>query len=148
MRYSLSDYKLSISLPSSFAAAIGLEKFSVGGEGSYLGSITVSLANDTFTTEADSTGGWYHNKSLARNGTVSIDVNQLADSITRLKRIFNMYYNVEDDYDGMTMVLTDRQNNVVATMEDCFITKPADQVYGATAASQTWTVTCGRITLN
>lgn len=147
MRYSLSDYKLSITLPAAFSTAIGLEKFSIGGEGSYLGSIAVSQTNDTFTTEADSTGSWYHNKNLARNGTVTIEINQLADSIVRLKRVFNLYFNV-DDYDGMTMVLTDRQNNVVSTMEDCFIQKPADQTFGETAATQSWVLTCGRITFN
>lgn len=150
MRYSLANYRLSVTIPSSLASQLGIEELSIGGEGSYTESISISYTNDLFTTTSDATGSWVHEKNLARNGTVTVSINQMSKQIARFKRLCNLFYSSteEGDEDGLTMVLTDNTNQVVATCVDCYITRIPEQSFAATTSNQSWTFTCGKITFN
>lgn len=150
MRYSLSNYRLSITIPTSLASQFGLEEFSVGGEGSYTDSITISYDSSLFTTRGDATGSWVHEKNLSRVGTVVVSLNQVSKQVVRFKRLCNLFYSAIDsiDEEGLTMVLTDEKNQIVATCNDCYIAKIADQSFSSSTANQSWTFTCGKITFD
>lgn len=152
MRYSLSDYRLSITVPNSLSGLLGLSEFSIGGEGSYLDNIDTGYDNDLFTTEGDATGSWVHNKNLSKVGKVTVTINQMSEKVARFKRLCNLFYSATSDsneeYDGLTMVLTDMKNQVIATMVDCFIVKIPNQRYGQKAETQAWVITCGKISYN
>lgn len=149
MRYSLSDYILSITnLPTS----LGLENnsISVGGEGSYLNSIAAENTGNMFSTSGDATGSWVHNKSLDRTGTITIDINQMSPQIANLVQILTVFYNVDDDRntDGMTISLLDRNMKHVFDAKDCFVQKIPRQSFGQTADNQSWVITSGQLTFN
>ena len=152
MRYALTDYKLAITLPDVLAGILGLSELTIGGEGSYLDVIEIEYDNDMWTTEGDATGSWVHNLNLSKVGKATVTLNQMSDKIARFKRICNLFYSLTSegtsDYDGLTMVLTDMKNQVVATINDSFIQKIPRQAFGQTADKQAWVFTCGKITFN
>lgn len=143
MRYNLSDYILSIK-PTDSRINADFGTISVGGEGSTTSSITFNTSTNLFDTEGYATGGWVHNKNLDRTGTAVLVLNQLADVVSRLKRLCAVYYG--EDYDGFTLALVDRNQQTVATAEDAYIQKIPEQAFGNEAADQSWTFTCGKIT--
>lgn len=145
-KYSLSNYILSINLPSELESDFGSSSIQIGGEGSFLDSITVSLSTDLWTTEGDATGSWVHTKNLDRHGTVQISLNQMSDAVYRFKQICNIYYNSSTEQDGLTMTLRDMNNRTVCTCEDCVISKIPDQSFGQTPTTQSWQFNSGKIT--
>lgn len=150
-RYSLARYILTIQLPNdldaAFISAFG-QSLSIGGEGSMVGSIKLSLSKDLWSTEGDATGGYTHNQSLDRTGTCTIDIKQVADSIAKFIRLCNCFYKSSITAStGLYLELKDNEGNIVATCNDCYITKIADQEFTDTAGDQTWTFTCGKITI-
>ena len=148
MRYSLADHVVTITLPESVATNAGISgNISIGGEGSYMGSITVSRPTALYTTEGDSTGSWVHSKNLNKTGTVSIELNQLAPQIETLKNLFKIYEKSSTITEGMTLTITEG-DETVAVCNDCYVDKMPDQVFGDTASKQNWTLTCGQVTYN
>lgn len=149
-RYSLADYILSISFPDDFASKAGLlqSTIEVGGEGSYLDSMNVSLDNQLWTTEGDSTGSWVHNKNLSRTGKVTISLNQLSTKVAKFKEICKLYYSVNDSFSGAEVTLRPVNSNedMIVRCKDCYFTKIPDQSFQSTAQMQTWELTCGQIT--
>jgi hypothetical protein len=143
MRYSLSDYILSIE-PGDNELKEAFGTITIGGEGSYVGSVRASQTNDLFTTKGYATGDWVHNKNMDRTGTVEISLNQLAEKVGVLMRLINYYF--LGDYDGATISIVDKSGKHVCSASDCYPAKPADQDFGAEAADQTWTFTCGKVT--
>lgn len=146
-RYSLSNYILTITIPTSLANALGINTIQIGGEGSYLNSISISLNSNMFETETDYTGSWVHNKNLNLSGTCEIQLNQLSPNIERFKQLCNIYRSSEL-YDGLDMVLQDLSGNTIATITDSLITKIPEQTFANTAAMQSWSFTCGQIKFN
>lgn len=148
MRYSLSDYILSVTLPSTLAATVlgsPNETLSIGGEQSYVGGITVSFSKNTWETTGDYTGSYVHVLNKDRTGTIQIDINQVSDAVTRLIRIFELYYS--GNYDGCTLSVTDATDNKeVCRAESCLIQKIPDQQMSESPQDQQWVFTCGRIT--
>lgn len=148
--YSLSDYIVSITPDNQKKEdSVLVEAFgtiSIGGEGSYVGSIRASQTNDLFTTKGYPSGDWVHNKSMNRTGTVELTLNQLADKIGILINLVNSYF--QADYSGCTIVVDSKEGKNVFTAKDCLPVKPADQEYGAEAADQTWTFTCGKVSFS
>ena len=146
MRYSLSRYILTIAIPAKLG--FGSKTLSVGGEASYLDSITISFNNALWSTTGDATGSWVHTKNLDRTGTVTVSLSQLANNVSQFKTLCSTYFNAESDYDGLTLTLKDIDGNEIASCEDCYITKIPDQGFQSTAQQQSWTFTCGKITFN
>lgn len=145
MRYSLANYILSVEPQSSDIKSM-FGTISLGGEGSYLGTISLSLNEDLWTTTGYATGGWVHNKSLDKHGTASVTLNQLSDPVSKFIQLCNIYYT--GNYPGFTLSLSDIDGNKIATCIDCYITKIPDQVYANSASDQTWSFTCGQINYN
>lgn len=145
MKYSLSNYILSIDSNDDTIKRI-FGTISVGGEGNYLDSISLSQSEDIFTTTGYATGGWIHNKSLDRHGIASLTLNQLSDKVARFIQLAKL--SLSGDYEGFTLSLSDSDGNKIATCVDCYIVKIPDQVFGAQAQTQTWQFTCGQINYN
>ena len=145
MRYSLANYILSIE-PNDATIKAYFGTISIGGDGSYLGSINLSLANAMMTTQGYATGGWSHSKNLDRHGTASLTLNQLSDAVAKFIKLAKLFYTA--DYDGFTLSLSDINGQKVASCIDCYIDKIPDQDFGEKAADQTWTFTCGQINFN
>lgn len=143
MKYSLADYILTIKPNELNAQAVFGNDISIGGEGDYVGSISLSRQNDMWSTTTFTTGAWIHNKNLSRSGSVSVQLNQLAPQVGRFIQLCNVYYG--SDYEGFTLTLTDSEQNQIAECIDCYITGIPEQTFGDNAADQTWKFTCGQI---
>lgn len=143
-RYCLANYILTIDIPEDIG--FGSTSVSIGGEGSYLDSITISRPTEMFKTEGDSTGSWVHTKSLDKTGTVTVSIKQVSDKIAVFKALMNVYGNLNTEADGLTLTLRDTLNNDICICEDCLIDKIPDQSFEAEPKSQSWSFTCGRIT--
>lgn len=155
-RYALTDYLVSFTYPSSLRTLLNGsatntdtnnadDGITIGGQDSYLDSIEVSYENETFTTEADSTGSWVHTKNNAKNGTVSISINQVSDKVIELIRLFNIYRSNDDVLEGMTITVQNQRGTIVCTCVDCYIKKIPNQQMQSTPQLQTWELTCGKI---
>lgn len=142
-RYCLVNYILTADIPVDIG--FGVQSVSIGGEGSYLDSITISMNEDMFTTKGDNTGSWVHIKNLNQTGKITVAVNQVSDRIAIFKALVNAYANV-DSTSGMTLTLRDTLNDTIAVCEDCVITKIPDQAFSSEPATQTWTFNAGKIT--
>lgn len=143
MKYSLANYILTVKPNDTNAQAVFGNDISIGGEGNYVGSISLSRQTEMWSTSAFATGAWIHNKNLDRHGTVDIELSQLAPQVGRFIQLCNVYY--ASDYEGFTLTLTDSEQNQIAECIDCYITKIPNQVFSETAGTQTWTFTCGQI---
>lgn len=148
MRYSLAKYILTITIPANLVGEFGTQSISVGGENSYLESINITFASTLWETAADSTGSWVHNQNLDRSGTVVVNLNQLSVNVAKFKRLCNLFFNSNAEYDGLTLELADTSGNIIATCNDCLVQKIPDQSFQSTAQYQSWTFTCGKITIN
>jgi len=144
MKYSLSNYILTVKTNDSALYSI-FKELSIGGEGSLVDSMSISLNSSLFTTTGFPTGGWVHDKNLDRTGTASVTLSQLSNNVDKLKQLMNAYYS--GDYDGLTLTITDANANEVVSCEDCFPSKFPDQQYQSKAQTQTWSFTCGKITI-
>ena len=91
-RYCLANYILTADIPVDIG--FGSQSVSIGGEGSYLDTITVHLNNSLFSTQGDNTGAWVHIKNLDKTGTVTISINQMSDKIASFKALMNIYRNI------------------------------------------------------
>ena len=145
MKYSLANYILSIDSNDSEIKNI-FGTISIGGEGSYLGSISLSLQNPMWETTGFATGAWVHNKSLDRHGSATLTISQLSDAVARFIQLCKLYYS--GDYNGFTLSLSDIAGNRIATCVDCYIEKIADQSFEAQSGNQSWVFTCGQINYN
>lgn len=142
-RYCLANYILTADIPEDIG--FGSQSVSIGGEGSYLDTITVHLNNSLFSTQGDNTGAWVHIKNLDKTGTITITINQMSDKIASFKALMNIYSNMDSDVAGMTLTLRDSLNNTICVCEDCVIENIPDQSFGSTPATQTWTFLCGKV---
>lgn len=145
MKYSLSDYILSIE-PNDYEIKSIFGTISIGGEGSHLDSITLSITNDMWSTDGYATGGWIHNKNLDRHGTATLSINQLSPAVEKFIQLCKMFYS--KDYEGFTLSISDRNGNKIASCIDSYLVKIPDQVFGSSAANQNWSFTCGQINYN
>ena len=145
MKYSLSDYHMNVKTNDPALNSI-FGEISIGGEGSAIDSIEVAIDGNLWDTTGFATGGYVQDKNLSRVGTATISLSQLSKYVNKFKQLCNAYYG--GDYDGLTITITDADNNEVAKCEDAMIQKIPTQAFGSKAAMQTWTFTCGKITLN
>lgn len=145
MKYSLADYLLTVKTNDPALASV-FSELTIGGEGSYLDSITINIDANMWETTGYATGGWVHDKNLSRVGTATVSLSQLSEKISKFKNLVNMYYG--GDFGGLTLTLMDSNANKIAECEDAFIQKIPSQEFASKAAQQTWTFTCGKITIN
>lgn len=148
MKYSLSKYILTITIPASVAAQFGTSTISVGGVGSYTESIAIEYAEDQWTLQGDATGGHVFNKSNNRTGSVQVSLNQLSEKVAQFKTLCNIYYQSEEIDEGLTLELRSLDGVMVATCDDCLVRKIPGQAFAATAATQTWELLAGVITFH
>ena len=151
-RYSLARYILTLTLPAdfdaTFTAAFG-SVVSIGGEGSMMNNIKVTQNNNLWETEGDVTGGYVHNQNLDRTGTCEVTIKQVSEAVAKFIRLCNCFYTSDLPYSkGVYIQVKDNEGNVVATCEDCFIQKPADQEFADKAGDQSWIFTCGKVVFN
>lgn len=142
-RYCLANYILTADIPEDIG--FGTQTVSIGGEGSYMNTITVKLNKDLFTTEGDNTGSWVHVKNLNKTGTVEVSIKQVANSVAVFKALMNIYHNLNSEASGMTLTLRDTLNNTICICKDCLLTRVPDQSFENEPSNQTWTFTCGCI---
>ena len=113
-----------------------------------LGSVKIALAKDLWSTEGDATGGYVHTQSLDRTGTCEVTFKQVADNVSKLIRLCNCFYKSDLNYaKGLYLELKDNEGNIIATCNDCYISKIPDQEFSESPADQTWTFTCGKIVI-
>jgi hypothetical protein len=155
-RYSLADHTVKIAFPNQLLAvsgttASGNRVITLGGpgedgiSGSFVGQITVARAAETWSTEADATGSWVHNKTLDRHGTVTINIRQVSDAVIQLQMLSQAYESHDLSVGGMSIQVYSG-NNLIANCDDCYIVKIPDQDYDERAKEQSWSFTAGRIT--
>ena len=142
-RYSLANYILSIEPKSSTIKSM-FGTISIGGQGSYLGSISLSVSGTLWTTKGFATGAWVHDKDLDRTGTCKVTLHQLSNEVLKFIKLCNIYYG--GDYDGCTLAVSDAKGNRIALCEDCYISDFPDQTFGKESTSQDWSFTCGKVT--
>ena len=152
MRYSLADYKLSVSIPQSLRTGAN-SMFSestivIGGQGTSVGSIDVETDNPVWTKSSDASGAVVFEKSYDRSGTVSVSLRQTSDKVLILKKLFSAMYKAETNVEGLTMTLTDDKNDEVCTCTDCVIPDIPAQSFGEKSASQTWKFLVSNIDYN
>lgn len=141
-KYSLANYILSIESDNQTLRDM-FGSISIGGEGSMLGSITISLANNLWTTASYPTGGWVHSKNLSRVGTIELTINMLSDSTSRFKKMVGVYYT--GDYGSFTLSISDNEGNELVSAIDCLPQNYASLSLTESPQDQTWTFTCGQI---
>lgn len=144
-RYCLANYILTVDIPEDIG--FGTQSVTVGGEGSYTESMTVKFNSDLFSTSADNTGSWVHTKNLDSSGTIDVSLNQVSDKVAVFKALINTYRAIDSEASGLTLTLRDNLNNTLVIAEDCLIPGVPSQDFGNTPANQTWSFTCGRITI-
>lgn len=159
MRYSLTDYTFSVKVPDALLDSFGStaenessNRISIGGDGSYLGSIKASNEKDMFTTEGDSTGSWVHNKSKDRTGTISLEINQLADVVLKLIRLIETYYTSDTTTEGLTITISKAvgagNSKEVCKGTDCYVKKIPEVNWKDTADTIDIEFTCGMLTFS
>lgn len=144
-KYSLANYSVVVKSNDATINSI-LGSFSIGGQGSAVGQISIELDNDMWSTESYPTGAWVHNKNLSRTGKVTIQMNQLSAYEAKLRQLYNIYYG--GDYGGCTLTVYDNSTNnrnKVATCIDCYITKIPTLTLQDTAQQDDWAFTCGEV---
>ena len=143
-RYCLANYILTIDIPSDIG--FGSQSISIGGEGSYLDSISIKANTELFKLDADSTGSWVYTKNLDRSGEIEVSIKQVSDKVAVFKALMNIYINLSSEASGLTMTLRDSLNNTIAVCEDCLLNKIPDQTFKDSPDSQSWSFLSGKIT--
>lgn len=122
----------------------------IGGDDSYVGSISFNYSQDGWTVQGDPTGSWVHTKNRNRTGTCTLDMNQVAYKSAMLIKIFNIYYNdtsaeTGEIIDGFDIYVTDRKGRKLMSAMDCYVANVPSMTYGSTPRDLQWKFNCGRI---
>ena len=142
MRYSLTNYILSLE-PNDPQIKSMFGTISIGGEGSYVGSVSFNRQANMFDTQGYATGAWVHNKNLSRVGTATVQLNQLSDAVSKFIKLAETFYS--GDFDGFTISLVSITGEKVASGIDSYFTKVPSQDFAESAGNQTWELTCGQV---
>lgn len=120
----------------------------LGGEDSYVGSISFQYKTNAWEVTGDPTGSWVHTKNRDRTGTCNLSMNQVAYKGALLIKIFNIYYKDTDSdlLEGFDIYVTDRQGRKLMSACDCYVQTVPSMEYGSTPRDLSWTFNCGRIT--
>ena len=145
MIYSLANYKLSVYIEEPALRAAFGSSIIFGGNGSQLESISVNISGSIFDVQGYATGGYVFSKNYDRSGTISLNLNQTSEDVSKLKNLINMYYS--GDYGPLTMVLTNNENEKVIDLVDCLPNGIPNQEFRSSAGTQSWGFDVGRITI-
>ena len=145
-RYCLANYILTADIPSDIG--FGTQSVSIGGDGSYMNTITVTMNAAMFSTQGDHTGSWVHVKNLDQTGQIKVSIKQVSDYIATFKALMNVYRKLDSEATGMTLTVRDTLSNTICTAYDCVIDKVPDQTFANEPGSQEWTFLCGKITFD
>ncbi len=122
----------------------------LGGDDSYVGSISFQYKTNAWEVTGDPTGSWVHTKNRDRTGTCTLSMNQVAYKGAMLIKIFNIYYNDttgdNDIVDGFDIYVTDRKGRLLMSAMDCYVQNVPTMEYGSAPRDLSWTFNCGRIT--
>ena len=150
--YSLADYILTLKVSdATLRNQLGLSsnEIQVGGEGQFLGKITVKYNTPQWKVQADATGAWVHSRSFDQSGTVTVNINQMSDAVIRFIRICTAYYSSNDVRAGFSLSITKASDmSFAANAEDCRISQIPNQDFDKEAGAQDWEFVSGRIMLN
>ena len=162
--YSLADYVATITFPGFTVGetTFAPETFQIGGagennEGSCVGEIRVTRANDMWTTEDDPTGSWVHSKNLGKRGTIQFSIKQVSDYIIKFMLLSNQYEKLTGSIrrtdglrSGLQIELAPENggSSEFISCDDCFPVKVPDQIYAGTAQDQELVFTSGRVSYN
>ena len=150
--YSLADYALVLKVEdTALQAALGLstDTVRIGGEGQFMGKITVKFTTPQWSTKADATGAWVHSRSFDQSGEVNVSINQMSDAVIRFIRIVEAYYSSIDIRAGFTLTISKTSDvSFSVACEDCRVVKIPDQVHDKEAQEQEWAINSGRIIVN
>lgn len=144
IKYSLANYLVTITPKDENVRSV-FDSITIGGSGTTTSSIELPQIS-MWRTDGYSTGGYVHNKTYDRHGSISITINQLSDDVSDLIKLFTLY--CDNDYDGFTISVTDIAGNHIADCIDCFLEGIPRQAFSGTASNQTWSFTCGQINYN
>ena len=150
-QYSLANYKLSVKIPDTLASSLMVNEqnsITIGGSGSYLDSISIHINKDLWSIEGDSTGSYVYNKNLDRTGDVTVSLNMMSPQVAQFKILCDLYYQSENEYEGLTLTLMDNNSNLIVTCHDCLLSKIPDQQFQDTSQNQSWTFLCGKVDYN
>lgn len=155
-RYSLALVKAVITIPNHSPKEFG-------GQGSMIGSVTVSRKNDRFSAEGDATGGFVINETLDSTGTCVISIKQFAPLVSTLTNLFQAYDleyqndNIDNsDQEATTNLNLDNTLNnsasiqlyymgtLVASCEGCYLNMP-ELTMEEENGSRDFTFECGSV---
>lgn len=91
--YSLADYDITI-------RSVALDgqnltdnfNFTLGGAGSFLGSVKIQFDGEIWKKETDVLGNVVYTKSYARDGQITISLNMLSEKVKIFNKIIQLYY--------------------------------------------------------
>ena len=146
MIYSLANYKMTITSSDPTIKRVFGESLTIGGNGSQVGSFSVSDLQNQNSVQGYATGGYIYSKSYDRTASISVSLNQFSDEISKFKNLIKLYYS--GDYGTLTIVLTNNENEKIVEAVDCLPEGLPDLSLSADAGNQTWKFLVGIITIN
>ena len=146
MIYSLANYKMTITTSDTTLKRVFGESLTIGGNGSHVGSFSISDLQNIHQVKSYDTGGYIFSKSYDRHAKISVSLNQFSDEVGKFKNLIKLYYS--GDYGTLTIVLTNNENEKVIECVDCLPEAIPGQTFGESAGDQTWTFVVGKATIN
>lgn len=154
--YSLVDYRVTIKLPNQMNKYLSTnlrEGLIIGGQNSFVESITIRQNVEAFSTKGDSTGSFIHTFNADRTGEIELSISQVSQASKILSLMFSTYYKVENRNAPfkntapipLIEVYDTRNNVVVAKCSDAFIKKHPDKTFTNEAGNESWVFTVGVI---
>ena len=144
--YSLASHIITLDLSSTgLSSIVGTDTISIGGSGSYLDKISISITNNLLSISGDYTGSYVVNKNLNATGSIDITINQMSDQLAKLRTICNLFKS--NDYDGMTITVKTLDGQLIATAYSCYISKIPNVEFGSSASTQSWSFISGKVVI-
>lgn len=141
IRYNFTQVKVEIMRGSELVASFGENK-------SMVGSITFSRANDRFSVEGDSTGGYIVNETLDKTGEVVISIRQFAPLVKSLTSLFKKYdtdsFGWDSNNQGAVTITASFQGKKIAVATGAFLNM-AELAYEEEASDRDFTFVAGEV---
>ena len=159
MVYSLSHYLVKITFSEELKSNPFLSNedknkgLIIGGKGSHLESISISLNGDNWSTKTNSIGDFIHVFNASRTGKIDLEINQVSPVAKKLRKIANVYWNQTNSssYNNLypltsiTVIDSIDQTNLIALASNCVITKIPDRKFSDEPSNEIWSFSCGKI---
>lgn len=102
--------------------------------------VTISRAEDSFTTQVGADGEVTRSRTSNRSGTIEIVLQQSSEDNAYLQNLVNT-----DERTGGGIVpckVQDQSGSFVCIAAEAWIQKPADMEFARDAGERTWTIAC------